>query len=104
MRRYLIEDLNKVTVRCNTPVQGAGAAILKYALVKLWPIIRDTGEDIVKLCGAVHDEIILLVKEGKEEEWAKILKTKMESAERMWLGEVPPLAEVHIGKSWSDVH
>lgn len=104
MRRYLIEDLNKVTVRCNTPVQGAGAAILKYALVKLWPIIRDTGEDIVKLCGAVHDEIILLVKEGKEEEWAEILKTKMESAERMWLGEVPPLAEVHIGKSWSDVH
>ena len=28
MRRYLKGDLNRVTVRCNTPIQGAGACLL----------------------------------------------------------------------------
>ena len=39
MRRFLKGDLNRVTVRCNTPIQGAGAAILKVCIRKL----MDTG-------------------------------------------------------------
>jgi len=117
MRRFLKGDLNKVTVRCNTPIQGAGAAILKLALVKLWEKVKQAGEDDVRIAAAVHDEILLLVrdrmvvKQGSEDEkiqnttkWASILKEAMEEAEYKWLGNIPSLAEVSIGKTWSEVH
>ena len=104
MRRFLKGDLNRTTVRCNTPIQGAGAAILKCALGNLWAQVKDAGENKVRIAAAVHDELILLVKEDIAEEWAEILKTIMEKAEAKWLGDVPALAEVSIGDRWSEVH
>ena len=104
MRRFLKGKLNRVTVRCNTPIQGAGAAILKYALKDLWLQVKQQGEVKVKIAAAVHDELILLVKEDLADEWAEILKTTMEKAEAIWLGDVPALAEVSIGDKWSEVH
>ena len=104
MRRFLKGDLNRTTVRCNTPIQGAGAAILKCALGNLWVKVKETGEDKVRIAAAVHDELILLVKEDLADEWAQILKTTMEKAEAKWLGDVPALAEVSIGDKWSEVH
>lgn len=102
MRRYLPGDMNRVTVRCNTPVQGSGAAILKCALGKLWPRLLAAGEDVAKLAAVVHDEVLLLVREGYEEEWMRILKQAMEDAEAKWLGDIPPLAEGAFGKTWAD--
>ena len=104
MRRFLKGDLNRTTVRCNTPIQGAGAAILKCALGNLWGKVKETGEDKVRIAAAVHDELILLVKEDLADDWAEILKTTMENAEAKWLGDVPALAEVSIGDRWSEVH
>ena len=104
MRRYLKGDLNRVTVRCNTPIQGAGAAILKCALGNIWPEVQKAGEDVVKIAAAVHDEILLLVKEEYADEWAKLLKGIMESAEAKWLKDVPSLAEVKVGNTWEEVH
>ena len=104
MRRFLKGKLNRVTVRCNTPIQGAGAAILKCTLKDLWPKVKEQGEEKVKIAAAVHDELILLVKEGIADEWASILKTTMEEAEALWLKDVPALAEVSIGDKWSEVH
>jgi len=104
MRRYLKGDLNRVTVRCNTPIQGAGAAILKCALGNIWPEVHKAGEDVVKIAAAVHDEILLLVKEEYADEWAKLLKGIMESAEAIWLKDVPSLAEVKVGNTWEEVH
>lgn len=104
MRRFLPGDMNRLTVRCNTPVQGAGAAILKCALGNLWPLLKEAGEDEVRIAACVHDEILLLVREEKAQEWAVRLKQVMESAEAKWLGEVPPLAEPQVGKRWSEIH
>lgn len=104
MRRFLKGDLNRVTIRCNTPIQGAGAAILKCALGNLWPQVKVAGEDVVRIAAAVHDEILLLVREEHAEEWAAILKRTMEDAESRWLGSIPPLAETSIGKTWREVH
>ena len=104
MRRFLKGDLNRVTVRCNTPIQGAGAAILKCALGNLWTQVKEAGENKVRIAAAVHDELLLLVKEDIADEWAQILKTTMEKAEAKWLGEIPALAEVSIGDKWSEVH
>jgi DNA polymerase I-like protein with 3'-5' exonuclease and polymerase domains len=104
MRRYLKGGLNKPTIRCNTPIQGAGAAILKYALVDLWEKVKQAGEDNVKIAAAVHDEILLLVRDEDAELWANNLKHSMEKAEYKWLGEIPSLAEVSVGKTWREAH
>lgn len=100
LRRFLPGEQNKLTTRCNTPIQGAGAAVMKRALGKLWPKLYQSTEDVVKLAGVVHDECILLVREDKVEEWAVVLTRTMEEAEQEWLGEVPALAEAGIGDSW----
>jgi len=104
MRRFLLGDMNRLTTRCNTPIQGAGAAILKCALGNLWPVIEAAGELEVRIAACVHDEILLLVKEDKAQHWAAELKRIMESAEAKWLGEIPPLAEPSVGKRWSEIH
>ena len=103
-RRYLPGDQNRLTVRANSPIQGSGAAILKCALGSLWPLIEEAGEDTVKLAACIHDEIVLLCIDEKAEHWAAVLKRVMEEAEARWLGAVPALAEVNIGKTWADVH
>jgi DNA polymerase I len=104
MRRFLPGDMNRLTVRCNTPIQGAGAAILKCALGNLWERVRAVGELEARIAACVHDEVILLVKEEHAEKWGQILKEVMEHAEAKWLGDIPALAEVNIGKRWSDTH
>jgi DNA polymerase-1 len=101
MRRFLIGENNKLTTRCNTPVQGAGAAVMKRALALLWRHLANTDEDEAKLAGVVHDEVILEVAEGVEEKWAALLTEAMEGAEAVWLGEVPAVAEARWGKSWA---
>ena len=104
MRRFLLDNMNRSTVRCNTPVQGAGAAILKHALGKLWPLVHEAGEDEIRIAAAVHDEILLLAREDKAEHWAAVLKQVMEASEAKWLGDIPALAEVSIGKTWMETH
>lgn len=100
MRRFLPGEHNKLTTRCNTPIQGAGAAVLKRTLGKLWEPLHADGEDIVRLAGVVHDEVILLVREDHAESWAEQLAAIMQDAEAEWLDDVPPLAEAKIGDSW----
>ena len=85
-------------------MQGSGAAILKVALTKLFKLVREEGNGDVRICAAVHDEILLLCKEEIAEEWRDKLKTTMEEAEGLWLTDVPPLAEARIGKSWAESH
>ena len=102
LRRFLVGDMNRLTVRANTPIQGAGAAILKCALGTLWH--KMLGRDDVKLCAAIHDELILLAKDELAKEWAGIVKDAMESAEAKWLGDVPAVVDVNVGKTWADTH
>jgi DNA polymerase I len=104
MRRFLPGDMNRLTVRCNTPIQGAGAAILKCALGNLWPELVKAGELEAKIAACIHDEILMIVVEDKAEAWAAKLKRIMEDAEAQWLGDVPPLAEPSVGKRWSEIH
>jgi len=100
LRRLLPGENNKLTTRCNTPIQGAGAAVLKRTLGKLWPLLQADGPDVVKLAGVVHDEVILLVKEEHADTWADQLAAVMQDAEAEWLGPVPALAEAKVGNSW----
>ena len=94
--------MNRLTVRANSPIQGAGAAVLKVALGNLWRCIGNDPD--VKIAAAVHDEIILLAREEKAEFYGDVLKDCMESAEAKWLDEIPAVAEVKIGKTWDETH
>lgn len=102
LRRLLYGENNSLTIRCNTPIQGAGAAVLKRTLGKLWPLLQADGEEVVRLAGVVHDEIILLAREEHAEIWAQQLKATMEEAEAEWLDDVPPLADANIGITWAE--
>ena len=100
LRRFLPGDYNSLTVRSNSVVQGAGAAVLKRTIGKLWEPLKVDGEEVVRLCGVIHDEIVLLVREEHAEVWAKQLSSIMEDAEAEWLGNVPAKADASIGDSW----
>jgi DNA polymerase I-like protein with 3'-5' exonuclease and polymerase domains len=102
LRRFLPGEYNSLTVRCNTPIQGAGAAVLKRTLGKLWPLLKADGEEVVRLAGVVHDECLLLVREEHAETWRCQLEAVMEEAEAEWLGPVPALAEAKVADSWVD--
>jgi DNA polymerase I-like protein with 3'-5' exonuclease and polymerase domains len=102
LRRLLPGEHNKLTTRCNTVIQGAGAAVLKFALAKLWSLVHAAGEHEVRIAGVIHDEILCLVKEEHAEKWTKLLGQVMESAEAKWLGDVPASAEAHYGNSWTE--
>ena len=102
MRRLLPPHQNKLTVRANSPIQGAGAAVLKVALGNLWKQIE--GDPDVKIAAAVHDEIILLARDDRAVHYGQVLQECMESAEAKWLGDIPAVAEVKIGKRWSETH
>ena len=100
MLRYLPGDMNRLTTRCNTPIQGAGAAILKRALGDLWLDLRQVDEDEARLSAVVHDEVLLLVKEGFEDKWKDLLSKRMVDAEAVWLKEIPAVADAAYGKTW----
>jgi DNA polymerase I len=102
LRRILPGDYNSLTVRSNTPIQGAGAAVLKRTLGKLWPLLKADGEEVVRIAGVVHDEVILLVREEHADVWCHQLAAVMQDAEAEWLGPVPPLAEAKAADSWVD--
>ena len=102
LRRILPGDYNSLTVRSNTPIQGAGAAVLKRTLGKLWPLLKADGEEVVRIAGVVHDEVILLVREEHANIWCHQLAAVMQDAEAEWLGPVPPLAEAKAADSWVD--
>ena len=101
-RRFLYNDMNRLTIRANFPIQGAGAAILKNAIGSLWTHLQ--GSEEAKLCAAIHDELLLLVRKGQEEKWMEVLRVAMESAEAKWLGDVPAVADVKTGDSWAACH
>ena len=104
MRRFLPGEMNRLTVRANSPVQGSGAAILKCAMGTLWQHLQ--GSDEALLCAAIHDELILQVKDEPEvvEKWKDLLKNAMESAEAKWLGDIPAVADVKTGQTWQECH
>jgi DNA polymerase I-like protein with 3'-5' exonuclease and polymerase domains len=102
LRRILPGDYNSLTVRSNTPIQGAGAAVLKRTLGKLWPLLKADGEEVVRISGVIHDEVVLLVREEHADVWCHQLAAVMQDAEAEWLGPVPPLAEAKAADSWVD--
>ncbi len=98
-RRRILEKPPQFTEKCNTPIQGTAADILKRALGLLYQKLKNTG---IQIIAVVHDEIILETPEEKAEEAAAILKSTMEEAGSLLLKKVPVVAEVRVAKDWGE--
>lgn len=89
----------------NWPVQAAGRDLLAEASILIWDNLLAGNYDI-KPCHLVHDEILLEVPDEKVA-WAKeIVKQCMsdKALQAKYLADIPLECEVHVGKTWDEVH
>lgn len=92
--------------RCavNTLIQGAGADIMKLALVRVYNWIRSEGlQDEIRLLITMHDEIVFEIAEDRLPAYVPIINQKMKMVEILqdklkWL--VPLKVDVEYGDSW----
>lgn len=82
----------------NMPVQGTAADLMKMAMIHVYEKVKD--RDDVRMILQVHDELVLEVKEGKEDEVGKLVQKEMETVLKL---DVPIVVEVHIAKRWGEV-
>lgn len=89
----------------NWPVQAAGRDLLAEAAILIWDnLLADDFE--IKPCHLVHDEILLEVPDEKVSESKQIVKECMsdKGLQAKYLGDIPLECEVHVGKTWDEVH
>ncbi|MBR1777240.1 MAG: DNA polymerase I [Alphaproteobacteria bacterium] len=84
----------------NAPIQGGAADIIKKAMLRVGPALKEAGLS-AKLLLQVHDELILEMPEKEAEETAKVVKNVMESVFTL---SVPLIAEVGIADNWANAH
>ena len=96
-RRLLSYDDAKMTTAANTLIQGTGADILKVALGTLSEYLNED----VRLIAVVHDECVLEVKQGLEEEWKQKLMEIMVDAGKTVFKKTKLVANPGVGNDWS---
>ena len=74
---------------------------MKCTLGNLWKYLKGADAE-AKLCAAIHDELLMLVREDVADKWKEILRDVMESAEARWLGDIPAVADVNVGRTWAE--
>ena len=104
-RRYIPEiTSSNVAVRnfaertaVNTPIQGSAADLIKLAMIEIHKKLADFKAMMIM---QVHDELVFEVDKKSLEEFAKMVKTGMESVMKL---EVPIIAELESGKNWLEM-
>ncbi|MDY0029606.1 MAG: DNA polymerase I [Pseudobdellovibrionaceae bacterium] len=84
----------------NAPLQGTAADLIKMAMIRIDRRIREEFLPM-RLLLQVHDELILEIKQGHEDEMAALVKAEMEAVAAF---SIPLVAETGIGKNWSEAH
>lgn len=82
----------------NMPIQSLAADIIKKAMIKVHKELRD--EENIRMLLQVHDELVFEAREGKEKEYAKILKEIMESVYTLEAGLI---VDAKVGKNWGEM-
>jgi DNA polymerase I-like protein with 3'-5' exonuclease and polymerase domains len=94
----LVRKDGHVYVTGQTPIQGSARDIVALAMNELDDLAFKNDDYFV--VGQVHDDILAYVREGAEEEYAKVTKEIMEGVVRLG---VPLVTEPAFGKNWREV-
>jgi DNA polymerase I-like protein with 3'-5' exonuclease and polymerase domains len=81
----------------NALVQGSVAEMVRHAMMRLWPVMRDLGG---RMMLQVHDSILFLVPTEKLPLARALIREHMTNFP-MW--DVPPDIEIKSGPTWLDV-
>ena len=84
----------------NAPLQGTAADIMKKAMVKMGPALKDAGLN-ARMILQIHDELIFEVPEKELEKTEKLVKQVMENVVQL---DVPLIAEAEYANSWAEAH
>ncbi len=88
----------------NAPIQGTAADIIKRAMIRVAPALKQAGLDATMLL-QVHDELLFEVAERHVEKAGALIRGVMESAPAPVLSlSVPLVAEAGIGANWAEAH
>jgi DNA polymerase-1 len=81
----------------NMPIQGSAADIMKRAMVDVHAALE--GSPQARMILTVHDELVFEVPEAEAEQFAGIVRDRMQSAAAL---DVPLDVDVGIGRSWKE--
>jgi DNA polymerase I len=83
----------------NAPIQGTAADIMKVAMIRVVPILREADLK-ARLLLQIHDELIF---ECLESEVSKSLALIREVMENAIVLKIPLLTEAKVGKNWAEM-
>ena len=89
----------------NAPIQGTSADIIKRAMVRMVPALREAGLDKVRMLLQVHDELVFELPEGDVAKASEVIERVMAGAAMPAVELSVPLGvEIGTGKSWGAAH
>jgi DNA polymerase-1 len=89
----------------NAPIQGTSADIIKRAMVRMVPALRDAGLQDVRMLLQVHDELVFELPEGDVARASPIIERVMsEAALPAVTLDVPLAIDIGTGASWDAAH
>jgi len=89
----------------NAPIQGTSADIIKRAMVRMLPALRDAGLDQVRMLLQVHDELVFELPERDVESAKPVIERVMALAAHPAAElDVPLGVEIGSGPNWGAAH
>ncbi|WP_299194835.1 DNA polymerase I [uncultured Erythrobacter sp.] len=89
----------------NAPIQGTSADIIKRAMVRMLPALRDAGLNDVRMLLQVHDELVFELPEGDVAQASPVIERVMaEAALPAVTIDVPLAVDIGTGMSWDAAH
>ena len=110
-RKRYIPDLNAKNFQLrsaaermaiNMPIQGTAADLMKMAMIAVYENMKALKHESsdVRMILQVHDELVLEVKKGLEEEISEMLVEAMEGVVQL---KVPVEVHVDVGTRWGEM-
>ncbi|MEO1249512.1 MAG: DNA polymerase I [Pseudomonadota bacterium] len=84
----------------NAPIQGSAADVIKRAMSRVGPALKDAGLD-ARLLLQVHDELIFEAPVDQAEKTAAVVVEVMQAAATL---SIPLVADAGIGDTWGQAH
>lgn len=89
----------------NAPIQGTSADIIKRAMVRMLPALRDAGLPDVRMLLQVHDELVFELPPGDVAAASPVIERVMAEAALPFVELSVPLGiEIGTGASWDAAH